>query len=295
MEETLDGARLHTAEHMFARALQEQNLTIHVRKADTYRADNVGKVYIKEIISIDSLFSAEKAVNSKILEDLTVKEEKFDNLEKAVLKNPKLRFNEERIDENGEIRIISIGEYDFSACKHLHVKKTSEIISFSIRRVSYLGGETEIDFLAGYDSIKFLLDIKNSVLTAAIENHFIPEEIGAYIKNEKYGRMEAEKEEKDLLSELIQKSSGIIEIKGVKISKFYGEVNSIVRKNPEKCIALTNGQQIMIIKGKDCRIDLLGIGKKLKEKGFSGSVNESIINGRADENIIKELKGLWKN
>jgi alanyl-tRNA synthetase len=294
MEESIEGARLHTAEHIFARALQEQDLNIHVRKADTYREDNVGKMYIKEIIPFEKIVEAEKIVNSKIIENLTVKEENFKNLEDAMKKNPKLRFNEDRLDKEKEVRVVTIGNYDFSACKHLHAKLTSEITMFAVKYVSYLGGETEIDFLAGNDALLFLLRLKNEVLKIAMGRHFAPEKLSDYAKNENERIIEMEREEKEMLYKLLEGSSGLITLKGVKLSKFYGEINYFIKTHAERCVGITNGQQIIIMKGKECRIDLLKAGEKIKALGFNGSINENSINGRVDERTIEEIDKLWK-
>ncbi len=294
MEESIEGARLHTAEHVFARALQEQGLNIHVRKADTYRPDNIGKAYVKEIIPFEKIMEAEKAVNAKILENLTITEENFENLEEAMKKNPKLRFNEDRLDKEQQVRVVTIGQYDFSACKHRHVEKTGEITMFAVKRISYLGGETEIEFLAGNDALLFILQIKNEVIKVAMDRHFIPEKLSEYIKNENERIAETEKEEKEMLYRLLENDSGLILLKGVKISKFYGELNYFVKAHPEKCTGITNGQQITVIKGKTCSTNLLEIGEKIKALGFDGSVNESSINGKVNERIIKEIEGLWK-
>ncbi len=294
MEESIEGARLHTAEHMFARALQEQGLNIHVRKADTYREDNIGKAYVREIISFDRIIQAEKAVNQKIGENLAVTEENFENLEDAMKKNPKLRFNEDRLDKEKQVRVVTIGQYDFSACKHRHVKQTSEIMMFAVKRISYLGGETEIEFIAGNDALLFLLQIKNEVLESAMDRHFVPEKLSEYVKNENERMIEMEREEKEILHRLLEGDSNLMVLKGVKISKFYGELNYFIKTHTERFVAITNEQQIIIIKGKDCKIDLLKIGEKLKTLGFSGSINESSINGKVNEKIIEEIDKLWK-
>jgi alanyl-tRNA synthetase len=294
MEESIKGARLHTAEHMFARALQEQGLDIHVRKADTYRADNIGKAYVKEIISFEKIIEAEKTVNAKIIENLPVTEENFENLDDAMGKNPKLRFNEDRLDKEKQVRVVTIGQYDFSACKHRHVKQTSEIILFTVKRISYLGGETEIEFLAGDDALIFLLQIKNEVVESAMYRHFVPEKLSEYIKNENERMIEIEKEEKEMLYRLLENSHNLIILKGVKISKFYGELNYFIKTHAETYIGITNLQQIIIMKGKNCKIDLLELGEKLKTLNFNGSINESSINGKVDEKLVEEINKLWK-
>ncbi|MEM0144028.1 MAG: hypothetical protein QXL94_08855 [Candidatus Parvarchaeum sp.] len=294
MEENLQGARLHTAEHIFARALQDQNLDIHVRKADTYNENDIGKAYIKEIISFEKIKNAEMTVNEKIEQGLIINEETFETLEEAIKQNPKLRFNEERLDGKKEIRVVSIGDYDYSACKHRHVKNTKDIICFAIDRISYLGGETEIEFLAGTDAKEYLLSMKNAVIENAMKYHFIPKELQKHIEKQKETIEELEKEEKEMLYSILDKSNDIIELKNVKLSKFYNEISSIVRKQTNRIIAITNGIQITILKGKDAKINLIELGEKLKKKGFSGSINESAINGKADENIIEELKKEWK-
>ncbi len=294
MEENIEGARLHTAEHIFARALQEQGLNIHVRKADTYRSDNIGKAYVKEIIPFEKIIEAEKAVNAKIIESIAVTEENFENLDEAMRKNPKLRFNEDRLDKEKQVRVVTIGQYDFSACKHRHVKQTSEIMMFTVKRISYLGGETEIEFLAGYDALLFLLQIKNEVLKSAMDRHFVPEKISVYIKNENERVIEVEKEEKEMLYRLLENNHNLIILKGVKISKFYGELNYFIKTHSDMCIGITNLQQITIMKGKNCKTDLLKLGEKLKTLNFSGSINESSINGKADEKLVEEIDKLWK-
>ncbi|MCL4376161.1 hypothetical protein M1558_01565 [Candidatus Parvarchaeota archaeon] len=294
MEESIEGARLHTAEHIFARALQEQGLDIHVRKADTYREDNIGKAYVKEIIPFEKIMEAEKAVNAKIIENLAVTEENFENLEQAIKQNPKLRFNEDRLDKEMQVRIVTIGQYDFSACKHRHVKQTNEIMMFAVKRISYLGGETEIEFLAGNDALLFLLQIKNEVLKAAMDRHFVPEKLSEYVKNENERIVEIEKEEKEMLYKLMESNSKLITLNGVKISKFYGEINYFIKMHPERGIAITNGQQITVMKGNGCKVDLLKMGEQLKTLGFTGNISQSSINGKADEKIVEEIDKLWK-
>lgn len=294
MEESIEGARLHTAEHIFARALQEQELNIHIRKADTYREDNVGKAYVKEMIPFGKIVEAEKIVNEKILEDLAVKEDSFENLEKAMENIPKLRFNEDRIDREKQIRVVTIGKYDFSACKHRHVERTKEIIMFAVKRISYLGGETEIEFLAGNCALLFLLQIKNAVIKAAMDRHFVPEKVSDYIKNENERAVELEREEKEIFYRLLETTQQPVLLKGVKISKFYGEINYFIKNNSEKCVNITNGQQIIIMKGKDCTKDLKVFGEKIKAIGFSGNITESSINGKIDGTKIKEIEELWK-
>ena len=295
MEENIDGARLHTAEHMFARALQELGLNIHVRKADTYREDNIGKAYLKEIIPFEKIIEAEKKVNEKILDDLPIKEENFGNLDEAMKRNPKLRFNEDRLDKEKEIRVVSIGEYDFSACKHRHVKQTKEIIMFAVKRISYLGGETEIEFLAGSYALLFLLQIKNEVIKASMDRHFVPERLLEHMKNENERAVELEKEEKEMFYRLLERNqNAILLLKGVKISRFYGEINYFIKSNPDKCVNITNGQQIIILKGKDCTRDLKAFGEKIAKFGFGGTVTESSINGKIDGAKIKEIEELWK-
>ncbi len=294
MEENIEGARLHTAEHIFARALQEQGLNIHVRKADTYRSDNIGKAYVKEIIPFEKIIEAEKAVNAKIIENLAVTEENFENLEDAIKKNPKLRFNEDRLDKEKQVRVVTIGQYDFSACKHRHVKQTSEIMMFAVKRISYLGGETEIEFLAGNDALIFMLQIKNEAVKSAMDRHFVPEKLSEYIKNENERVIEVEKEEKEMLYRLLENNHNLIILKGVKISKFYGELNYFIKTHSDMCIGITNLQQITIMKGKNCKTDLLKLGEKLKALNFSGSINESSINGKVDEKLVEEIYKLWK-
>ncbi len=295
MEETLEGARLHTAEHLFARALQDQKLDIHVRKADTYNVDNIGKAYIKEIIPFENIKTAEITVNQNISVGLEIKEKNFANISEAVKENPKLRFNADRLDGKQTIRVISIGDYDFSACKHMHVNNTNEIVAFSVTRVSYLGGETEVEFLAGENAIRFMINTKNALLDVAMKNHFIAEKVNEYIDNQIKQISSLEKEEKTMLAYILEMTDDVIELKDIKLSAFYGEINGILRKKPEKSIALTNYKQLIIMKGGNSNKDFITLGDKLKKEGFTGNISETAINGKADEKIIDILKKEWKS
>lgn len=91
--------QLHTAEHLFARSLQNQGIEISVRKVDTEREDGIGEAFIKGIIPLEKLLIAEQAANKAIESSLEVSSENLEDINKAIEKFPNLRFNKEMLEQ----------------------------------------------------------------------------------------------------------------------------------------------------------------------------------------------------
>lgn len=160
-------ARAHTAEHIFARALQ--NITgdsIQVLKVE--HADDVNRVYIRcKEINMDDLYKAMLEVNSIIDEERAVREHIFPSLDEARKRFKDLRAYDARI--SGSVRVIEIDGYDYSACKREHVSNSRECGFFTIKGISRERDVYRIEYLVGDEAKQHaLLSIARLASVAAM-------------------------------------------------------------------------------------------------------------------------------
>lgn len=282
MANKTEGYVLHSAEHMFARSLQNLNLKINVIKADTFREDGRGFLVVEGKIPLDKLFEAEGKVNAEIPKNLKTSEEVFSDINLAKARYPNLRFNENRLKDTKNLRVVKIGDYDVCACKNKHVESTFEIVTFAIVDVSYLHGNTEIEFKASADALGYLMRINESVITISQEHNFKSLEI----KN-RYANLVKNSEEDDIeltrmFLAFIQKSQDkFIDMGDVKLSRFYKTINGFVKDNPQKSVVLLSKSQFLAARGPQNTSKLKPIGERLKEKkAFVGDVRDDFINGK---------------
>jgi alanyl-tRNA synthetase len=283
MEETkTSGNVLHSAEHIFSRSLQNLGTKLIITKADTFREDGRAFLLIQGKIPIEKLFDAEHNVNFLIPKCLKVSIETFENLTKARTKYSNLRFNEERLKEKKNIRVVKIGNFDACACKNKHVTNTSEIGAFVIVDVSYLGGNTQLEFKASYDAINYLTSINEQVLMLSQSNNFKTKGLFSNYKllkaNVEQENLELDKLFFQLLSNYRSK---FLDLGEMSFSRFYKIISNFIKENPERCILILSKSQILAIKGTDNKSDIKLIGNVLKErKAFIGDVREDYINGK---------------
>lgn len=286
------GRILHSGEHIFARSLQNLGLDIHVRKADTFRSDGKGFLIIKEKVPIEKLFEAESNVNDVIPRSLKVETESFPDLDTASSKYGNIRFNEDRLKQTKDIRIIKIGDFDVSACKNEHVDNTSEIVAFAIAGVSYLGGETTVKFKAGKDAVSYLLKNNDSVLSLQKEYNLPSDGLGEVFGNlsrsvSKYADVSV-----DLFMKLLEQSDRDIIFAGnADIPRFYKGIHKYMKENPLRCVIIVSKTQLFAVRGKENSFILQETGMKLlDEKAFVGEVKEDYLNGKITD--FEKLKSI---
>ncbi len=126
-----DEAKLHTATHLLHQALREV-LGDHViqRGSDINRERLRFDFSHSQSLSKEEIMEIERIVNEKIKEDLEVKEEKM-SLEKAREKGVIALFQD---DKMGDISVYYIGNFSAEACGGPHIKKTSELGKFTIKK-----------------------------------------------------------------------------------------------------------------------------------------------------------------
>lgn len=276
---------LHSAEHIFARALQNLGHEIHVRKADTDGPDKVGKAFIREILDLKAIEDAVSATNAEISKNLEITEYSFENLDSALKKFGKLRFNEERIDKETSVRVVKIGEFDYSACRHEHVKNTSEIGLFLVTRVKYLGGETEVEFIVGKTAEDYAIKQANTQLEIYAQTNSSLDKVNELVSSLKNKANENYSEVKALFEHLIKESKdNIFFIKNVKLSDKLDVMAKVIKENPYRCMALMNENQLFISKGPENKTDIPSIAAELKKRGiFTGSSDESHMSGKVTD------------
>jgi len=172
----------HTAEHIFVRSLQQLVDGISVRKVE--HRDTINKLYLKSPeLTLDIIYQAEVMTNEVIEEGREVKEHRFTSIEEAREVFPQMRAYEERI--SGDVRVIEIDNYDYSACAREHTQKTSECAFFLVTKVSKENDQFEIEFLAGKEAQKSALELSMKCIKVARELGATMQTLEATAKNMK--------------------------------------------------------------------------------------------------------------
>ncbi len=136
----------HSAEHMLAQAF------IQVKATFQTQAVNLGQV----ICTIDiagepqekDMRRAEEIVNEAAYQNMPIKAFEVDEIE---ISNYPLRRSPK---VTGKIRIVQIGEYDYSACGGTHLRATAEALPIKVLSSEKIKGNlTRIYFMAGSEAL----------------------------------------------------------------------------------------------------------------------------------------------
>ncbi|MEA3378130.1 MAG: DHHA1 domain-containing protein [Nanoarchaeota archaeon] len=128
-------ARMHSAEHIFCKALIKENPYLKLKKIKLDETES--SVYFDGQLTWNNLFKAEKQVNEiikegrEIIEHSTTKED----VHKIF---PEIRIKLDRIIGN-KVRVIEVKDFDFSACSGEHCKNTKEIKNFLVTKLKSTG------------------------------------------------------------------------------------------------------------------------------------------------------------
>ncbi|MGC8478351.1 MAG: hypothetical protein ACP5NE_00260 [Candidatus Micrarchaeia archaeon] len=281
---------LHTAEHIFARALQNLGIDLHVVKVDT-ESGALGSAIFAENIGIEILQKAEEEANKVIRQALTVSEQFFESIEEAKLRFPSLRLNEERLKGKEKLRLVQIGDYDFAMCKHPHASNTSQIIAFSLASVSHPEGKTKIGFFAGNDALDYMSKIAASALRLSVRHNFdstsIEERYSALSENNEKLKSEIE----TLLFHELEIGTRVFYLKNFDISDIYESVRKYLSRNTKENICIIGDSQVMCLGGSSSSLNMKELGAILSKEGiFNGGAKEHSLNGKiADPERAKTL------
>lgn len=161
----------HTAQHILSAVLDDiaEIKTVGFRMGKDYTTIDVNVPYIVEEV----LKEVEEKANDIITECVDVEE--FVVSKEEASKLPLRKSISDKIE--GDVRIIKIGEYDYSACGGYHVKNTGQIGILKILKIEKIKGElTRIYFVAGSKALeyfqeynKILKNVSNALTSSIFE------------------------------------------------------------------------------------------------------------------------------
>ncbi|MEM0442466.1 MAG: DHHA1 domain-containing protein [Candidatus Nitrosocaldus sp.] len=144
-------ARAHTAEHIFARALQNMLGFDSIQVMKVEHTDDVNRVYIRcKELNMDDVYEAMLTVNRIIEEGKDVREYVFPSLDEARKRFPDTRAYEARI--SGSVRVVEVDGYDHSACIKEHVSNTRECKFFIVKGIARERDLIKVEYLVGDDA-----------------------------------------------------------------------------------------------------------------------------------------------
>lgn len=165
-ERRYDFMQQHTGQHLLSAVFKTEhdlNTVGFTLSEESLRIDLDKKINDKEIKAV------EEKVNEYIYENIKVETLYPDN---KTINEFDLR-KEPTVDEN--IRVIKIGELDFSPCGGTHLKSTGELGIIKITNIDNYKGGLRIDFVCGKRALKDY-DFKNKLITELRDITSVPDE-----------------------------------------------------------------------------------------------------------------------
>jgi len=144
-----DFMQQHTGQHLLSAVFAEQ---FHLVTVSVHFGDEAATIELAtpslqlEQLSAEQLERAQERANEVVFENRAVAVA-FEHASEA----EGLRKASER---EGELRIVTIGDFDRSACGGTHVRSTAEIGPIMIRRTEKIRGNTRVEFLCGMRAIR---------------------------------------------------------------------------------------------------------------------------------------------
>lgn len=172
----------HTGEHLLFCSLKRQDPDIAITKI--YIAPTEKYVIVNHDISWEKIRDALVFANQAIDDCLPVRKTVMDRDDPELLE--KVRIKLDRIAEDEEITVVSIGDIDLSACSGVHVMETSEIGALFVdRKVSAGKDGVAIHFKVGKEAISSAMALANTCLQVIDETGSKPEDIVRTVGNMK--------------------------------------------------------------------------------------------------------------
>jgi len=286
-----DFMQQHTGQHLLSAVFKNQfnlNTVGFNLSVDSLRIDLDNQIGKKEINKVEEL------VNDYIYKDIKVETlyPNDDQLEKFNLRK------EPTVDEN--IRVIKIGEIDFSPCGGTHLNSTGELGIIKIINVDNYKGGLRIDFVCGKRALRDF-GFKNEIITELRNITSVPdEEILNEVKRIKEELKESEETITELNKQLLNyKADELLDraenIKGIKVIK---DTFSDIPYNDVQWLSdiLTKKDDLICIFGQHDQATarlLLSKSENIKEVNMNEIINEPLehIEGRGGGNRFKAQGG----
>ena len=172
----------HTGEHLLFCALHRQDPELAITKI--YIGPDEKYVIVNHDISWEKIGAALEFANQAIRDNLPVRKTVMSRDDPDL---EKVRIKLDRIGEDEEITVVSIGDIDYSACSGIHVMETSELgMLFVDRKVSAGKDGIAIHFKVGNAAQSSAMRLANICLQAVEEANSKPEDIVRSIANMKH-------------------------------------------------------------------------------------------------------------
>ncbi|MBD3404811.1 MAG: hypothetical protein GF411_01590 [Candidatus Lokiarchaeota archaeon] len=170
----------HTAEHIFVASIKKKDPTYEL--GYIWIDGNRGVVDIMgPRLDFDIIMETERRVQEIIEQKLPVNIE----IVNADELDAEIRAREGVTLKHEHVRIVSVGDFDSSACSGTHVFNTEEIGAFKVIDFRPVEGGTRIEFLTSKNAIKEMRTVYNIALQRKYEHPFEMEQLGIIIDRAK--------------------------------------------------------------------------------------------------------------
>ncbi len=172
--------RNHTAEHLFVSSIKKkfEEITVGTLWIDGKH----GSVEIVGVeLDIEKVFEAELELMRIIEEDLPVRSHFVD----ADQIDSSIRKREGLEDKYDQLRVVSVGEVDSSACSGIHVPKTGDIGFFKVIDVKTNDNATQIEFITGLAAQVHVINSYNMAFQRKNSYPFEMEQLGTVLDKAK--------------------------------------------------------------------------------------------------------------
>ncbi len=172
----------HTGEHLLFCSLHRQDPELAITKI--FIGPEEKYVIVNHDISWENIEAAMEFANHAIGDNLSVRKTVMSRDDPDL---SKVRIKLDRIGEDEEITVVSIGDIDLSACSGIHVVETSELgMLFVDRKVSAGKDGVAIHFKVGREAQLSAMKLANTCLRVVEEANSKPEDIVRSVANMKH-------------------------------------------------------------------------------------------------------------
>ncbi len=186
--------RNHSAEHLFVSRMKR----IHdgAELGYIWVDGEHGTVDVHgENITLEEIFKAEREVQHIVAEDVPLRS----RIIPASELDESIRAREGVTKKHEDVRVVSFGDYDSSACSGIHVLSTGDIGLFKVINCKFLEGRVRVEFVTGERAIREVTEVYNEVLSRKETYPFEMEQIGAVLDRSKRAL-----EERNMLVEKVE-------------------------------------------------------------------------------------------
>lgn len=275
----------HTAEHLLFCSLHRLDPELEITKI--FIGPEEKYVIVNHDLPWSLIRDAVQFANDRIVDNLPVRKTTMSRDDPEL---EKVRIKLERIGEDEEISVVSIGDIDYSACSGVHVMETSEIEMIMVdRKVSAGKDGFAIHFKVGKAARDSAADLANLCLQVIDECSSKPQDILRTVANMKKDLAAAAEASKGAAKQAIA-SLVPEDINGTKVyhGVFPGADRKTVTEGADRfaaeggvCAFISTGDSVSVILASgsskvDCKVIL---GKCLAKYGGRGGGKPALAQG----------------